>query len=177
VIGLGVVRVLGGVGTILDREDVTSYWVHTVWVCYFVFWLPYFWWFTFDWQHETTWTFLKFFFVVVFSMVAYLTTYVLVPTRVSDTSNLKDYYYRSRRRFFTLLTLLGVADVIDTVLKPGNLDDVGVTYPFVMAFLIIGSAVGIITSRARYHEIFTLAYVATVVCFGLGIYADVLPSG
>jgi len=73
VIGLGVVRVLGGVAAIIDRQDARSYWVHSAWVGYFVFYLPYFWWLTFDWRREELWTFPVFMFVVFFAMLAYLT--------------------------------------------------------------------------------------------------------
>lgn len=177
VIGLGVVRVLGGVAAILDREDVHSYWVHSTWVGYFVFWLPYFWWFTFDWRLVDTWTFPVFFFVVVFAMLAYLTVVVLVPTRDSDVKNLEAHFYRVRTRFFTLLALLMVADAIDTLLKPGNLADVGSTYWPVMGVIILGNIYGATTERRLFHQIWVIVMVMTTLTFGLGIWADIFPNG
>ena len=176
VIGLGVVRVLGGVATLLDRQESKAYWVHSTWVGYFIFWLPWFWWFEFDWRHETTWTFPVFFFVVIFAMLYYLAVVVLVPTREADYKDLESYFYRVRPRFFALLVLINIADVIDTFLKPGNLEDVGPTYLPVMAILIIGNVAASMTERRLFHQIWPIATGLMTVVFGLGIYADVFTT-
>ncbi len=173
VIGLGVVRVLGGVAAILNQKEVRSYWVHTTWIAYFVVWLPYFWWFTFDWRTEAIWTLPVFLFVVFFAMLAYLCTVVLVPTHRSDLENLEAYFYRARPRFFALYTILMVADVIDTVLKPGNLADVGASYFPVMAIVILGNLVGAVTENKRFHEIWVVVIVLITLSFGFGVWSDV----
>ena len=113
VIGLGVVRVLGGVAKLLDPQESKAYWLHSTWVAYFIFWLPWFWWFEFDWRFQTTWTFPVFFFVVLFAMLFYLAVAVLVPSREADYKDLESYFYRVRPRFFALMTLINIADVID----------------------------------------------------------------
>ena len=173
VIGLGVVRVLGGVAAIIDRQDARSYWVHSAWVGYFVFYLPYFWWFTFDWRREEVWTFPVFLFVVIFAMLAYLTVVVLVPTRDSDVADREAYFERVRPRFFALLVLLMIADVVDTLLKPGNLDDVGPTYGPVMAIMILGSIAGAVTDRRWFHKIWVVVMIILTLAFGLGLWADI----
>ncbi len=173
VIGLGVVRVLGGVAEILNRKEVRPYWVHSTWVAYFVVWLPYFWWFTFDWRFQETWTFSVFIFVVIFAMLVYLSTVLLVPTRRSELESLKDYFYRVRPRFFSVWALVMVADVIDTFLKPGNLADVGPSYLPVMAVIILGNVAGALTEHKRFHEFWVIATVVLTLTFGLGIWADV----
>ena len=176
VIGLGVVRVLGGVAKILDRQESKAYWVHSTWVGYFIFWLPYFWWFEFDWRLMTTWTFPVFFFVVLFAMLFYLTVAVLVPTRDADYKDLEAYYWRVRPRFFALMTLIHVADVIDAFLKPGNLEDVGPTYGPVMATYIIGSVVASLTENRLFHQIWVVVVGLMLIFFSLGIYADVFTT-
>jgi hypothetical protein len=173
VIGLAIVRVLGGVAEILNRREVRPYWVHSTWVAYFVVWLPYFWWFTFDWRLEETWTFPLFMFVVTFAMLAYLCVIVLVPTRRPDLENLEDYFYRARPRFFAIWALVMVTDVIDTFLKPGNLADVGPTYLPIMAIIILGHIVGALTENRRFHEIWVIATVVLTLTFALGVWADV----
>ncbi len=167
------VRLLGGVAEILDRKEVQPYWVHSAWVAYFVVWVPYFWWFTFDWRLEETWTFSLFLFVVVFAMLVYLCIVLLVPTRRSDLENLEDYFYRVRPRFFSVWALVMVADVIDSVLKPGNIADVGPSYFPVMAFIVLGNVVGALTDRKRFHEVWVVTTVVLTLTFGLGIWADV----
>lgn len=173
VIGLGVVRVLGGVAAIIDRQDARSYWVHSAWVGYFVFYLPYFWWFTFDWRREELWTFPVFLFVVFFAMLAYLTVVVLVPTRDSDVADREAYFDRVRPRFYSLFVLLMIADVVDTLLKPGNLDDVGSSYGPIMGFIILGNIVGAITERRLFHQIWVIVMILLTLTFGLGIWADI----
>jgi hypothetical protein len=176
VIGLGVVRVLGGVAKLLDRQESKAYWVHSTWVGYFIFWLPWFWWFEFDWRLQTTWTFPVFFFVVIFAMLFYLAVAVLVPTREADYKDLESYFYRVRPRFFVLLTLIYIADVIDAVLKPGNLEDVGPTYGPVMAIYIVGSVVASLTEHRLFHQIWVVVVGLMLVFFSLGIYADVFTT-
>jgi len=173
VIGLGVVRVLGGVAAIIDRQDARSDWVHSAWVGYFVFYLPYFWWFTFDWRHEEVWTFPVFMFVVFFAMLTYLTVVVLVPTRDSDVADREAYFDSVRTRFFSLLVLLMIADVIDTLLKPGNLDDVGSSYGPIMGIMILGSIFGAITGRRLFHQIWVVVMILLTLTFGFGLWADV----
>ena len=176
VIGLAVVRVLGGVGTILDRGRRGTYWVHTAWVGYFTVWLPYFWWFTFDWRREETWTFPVFFFVVLFAMLAYLSTFVLVPTADEDVSDLRGYFYRVRPQFFLLQALLVCADVVDTMLKPGNLEDVGPTYLPLMAAVIAGHLIAARTRNERYHQFWVLLIILVFATFSLRVYADVFSA-
>ena len=176
VIGLGVVRVLGGVAAIIDRQDARSYWVHSAWVGYFVFWLPYFWWFTFDWRHQETWTLPVFLFVVIFAMLAYLTVFVLVPTRDSEVADRAAYFDRVRPRFFSLFALLMIADVVDTLLKPGNLDDVGSSYGPIMGVIILGSIVGAINEHRLFHQIWVVAMIMLTLTFGFGIWADIFSS-
>jgi len=148
VVGLGVVRVLGGIGSILMGRG-KAYWVHTAWVAYFAIYLPYFWWFTFDWRRTDTWTLPVFLFVVFFAMLAYLTTFVLVPEEPADLEDREAYFFRVRPRFFSLLALFAMADVVDTILKPGNVEDVGPTYWPLMAVVIVGQITGARTDHRR----------------------------
>jgi hypothetical protein len=176
VIGLGVVRLLGGIVTLLDRQESKPYWVHSAWLGFLLVQLPYFWWFEFDWRQETTWTFPVFFFVIVFAMLYYLAVAVLVPTRDTDLKDLDAYFYRMRPRFFTFLVFTNFADVIDSFLKPGNLDDVGSTYLPVMAFVIIGNVTATLTGNRVFHQTWVVISLLIFTFFSLGIYADVFTS-
>ena len=109
-------------------------------------------------------------------MLYYLAVVVLVPTREADYKDLESYFYRVRPRFFSLLALINIADVIDTFLKPGNLEDVGPTYGPVMAILLIGNVVASMTERRLFHQIWLVATGLIIVVFSLGIYADVFST-
>jgi hypothetical protein len=101
---------------------------------------------------------------------------VLVPSREADYKELESYFYRVRPRFFALLTLIFIADVIDTFLKPGNLEDVGPTYGPVMATFIIGSVVASLTEHRLFHQIWVVIVSLLLFFFALGIYADVFTT-
>lgn len=138
--------------------------------------LPWFWWFQFDWRQETTWTFPVFFFVIVFAMLYYLSVAVLVPTRDSDFEDLDAYFYKMRSRFFAFLALRDVADVVDTYMKPGNLDDVGSTYLPAMTFVILGNVTASLTGNRVFHQAWVVIVALVFAIFSLGIYADVFTS-
>ena len=78
-----------------------------------------------------------------------------------------------RPRFFALVTLIYIADVIDAFLKPGNLEDLGPTYGPVMAISIIGNVVASLTGHRLFHQIWVVVVGLMLVFFSLGIYADV----
>lgn len=138
--------------------------------------LPYFWWFEFDWRQETTWTFPVFFFVIVFAMLYYLAVAVLVPTRETDFKDFDAYFYKTRPRFFTFMALINVADVIDSYLKPGNLEDVGSTYLPVMAFVTLGNVTAALIENRVFHQIRVVVSLLIFAFFSLGIHADVFTS-
>lgn len=169
-------RLLSGIVVLLDRQESKPYWVHSAWVVIHVFMLPWFWWFQFDWRQEMTWTFPVFFFVIVFAMLYYLAVAVLVPTRDADFKDLNTYFYKVRPRFFAFLTLINTADVIDTYLKPGNIEDVGPTYLPVMTFVIIGNMIAFLTENRIFHQVWVVITFLVFVFFSLGIYADVFTS-
>ena len=111
--------------------------------------------------------------VVTYAMLVYLAVFVLVPTRRSDLKNLKDYFYRARPRFFSIWALAMVADVIDTLLKPGNIADVGPTYLPVMAVVILGHIVAAFTANRRFHEIWVVTILFMNITFSYGLWVDV----
>ena len=173
VVGLAIVRILGGIAEILNRKEIRHYWIHTAWVLHFVVWLPFFWWFTFDWRLEETWTFPVFMLVVTYAMLVYLSVFVLVPTRRSDLENLEDYFYRARPRFFSIWALAMVVDVIDAIMKPGGLTDVGQTYLPIMGVVILGHVAAAYIENRRFHAIWVVLVISLNLTFSYGVWADV----
>ena len=110
-------------------------------------------------------------------MLAYLSTFVLVPTAEEDVSDLRGYFYRVRPQFFLLQALLVCADVVDTVLKPGNLEDVGRTYLPLMAIVTAGHLFAARTRNERYHQLWVVLIILVFATFSLRVYADVFTGG
>jgi len=66
-----------------------------------------------------------------------------------------------------------IADVIDTFLKPGNLEDVGVTYLPLMAFVVAGHLTAAITNNRLFHQLWVVVTLLIWALFSVGMYADV----
>ncbi|MDH3276159.1 MAG: hypothetical protein OEM99_16645 [Gammaproteobacteria bacterium] len=66
-----------------------------------------------------------------------------------------------------------IADVVDTLLKPGNLDDVGSSYGPIMGIIILGNIVGAITERRLFHQIWVIVLILLTLTFGLGNWVDI----
>jgi len=174
VMGLAVVRVLAGLVSTVTREGVKRYWVYTTWLLFFVGWLPYFWWFTFDWRLREVWTFPVFFFVVFYAMLVYVTLHLLVPDRTEEPEDYEAFFFKIRRRFFRLFVLIIVVDAVDSVLKGAqNLEGLGATFFPVTAVYIFGHTAASLTDNRRYHAAWVIAFFAMIVFFSLGFYADV----
>ncbi len=104
VIGLAVVHVLRGLVQLLGQAESKPYWIHTGWILYLIYWLPFFWWFTLDWQEQQTWVFPLFFFVVLYSMLVYVLCVVLIPLGDVSTRDMEVYYFENHRKLFSVWT-------------------------------------------------------------------------
>ena len=163
VVGLAVVRLLRGVVAIATGRGLRPYWIHTTWLAFHLIWLPYFWWFTLNWQTVEAWTFFPFFFLVGFSMIVFAAIAVLVPEKLSDSPDLKQYYFRVRRPFFLLMASISALDIVDTLLKGvDNLERVGgIPYIIFSSLVVVGHLVGSWTDSDRYHAIWVVLVVGS----------------
>ena len=175
VIGLAVVRLLRGVIELFTTEGIRPYWVHTAWLAFHLVWLPYFWWFTFGWRTQETWTYPLFLFLVAYSMVVYATIAALVPD--DPPADCEAYFFRVRRPIFGLLVTIMVMDGVDSILKgPENLDRLGPTYFPVLALWIAGHAYAAYSDSRRYHRIWVVVYFAVQTIWSMGVWAAVFGS-
>ena len=167
VLGIAVVQLLRGLVGFITLQGIKPYWVHSVWMFYFAIWLPYFWWFTLNWEAVEAWTFFPFLFLVGFSMVVFAVTAVLVPERLSKSPDLREYYYRIRRPFFLLMASISILDIVDTFLKGAdNLERLGgIAYVVYTSLMVVGNLVGSWTDSHRYHSIWVIIFVGGFLFF------------
>jgi uncharacterized membrane protein len=72
----------------------------------------------------------------------------------------KDYFYLRRRWIFSLIIAVSLWDFLDTYVKGTSyFESLGVIYPAIMAMIIIGSVIAIITTNERYHKIFSVIWI------------------
>ena len=179
VLGIAVVQLLRGLVGFITLQGIKPFWVHSVWMGYFVIWLPYFWWFTLNWETVKAWTFFPFFFLVGFSMIVFAAIAVLVPEKLSESPDLKQYYYRVRRPFFLLMASISALDIVDTLLKGvDNLERLGgIPYIIFSSLVVVGHIVASWTDSDKYHAIWVVLVVGTflISAFISGVALNYLP--
>jgi hypothetical protein len=108
ILALGMTRVLGGVGEMLQaRSRRRIYWVHAIWIVNLFLYLVVAWWIFYRWRNQQPWTFFLFVFVLISPTILYLASLLLFP-REGDVDLAVDYkthYYANHRAFFILFAL------------------------------------------------------------------------
>ena len=97
ILALGMTRVLGGVGEMLQaRSHRRIYWVHVVWIINLFLYLVIAWWIFYRWRNQQPWTFYLFVFVLISPTILYLALLLLFPRESDvDRPSLQDHYTRS----------------------------------------------------------------------------------
>jgi hypothetical protein len=82
---------------------------------------------------------------------------LLFPEDMADYTGFKDYFYSRRRWIFSLMTILFLADVADTLVKGGSyLHALGPAYYIRTALYILLSAAAIKIKNERFHAAFAI---------------------
>jgi hypothetical protein len=174
VIGLAVVHILRGVVQIFIDQEAKPFWIHTGWLFYLLYFLPFFWWFTFDWRHHETWTFPVFFFVVGYAMLVYAFCVTLLPSRAERGVDFEAYFFRNHRRIFSLWAFIKIVDVADSFLKgPENVAAMPGWYLWYAVFFIGSVVVGAVTPNRRYHALLIVGWLASILVDLSAGFADV----
>jgi phage-related holin len=133
------------------------YWVHLLWALFVFLYLIHFWWWEYRLGAIQQWTFPLYFFITLYAVIQFLLSVLLFLEEMADYSGFKDYFYSQRRWIFTLMTILFVADVIDTVIKSsGYLRALGPAYYVRTALYILLSAAAIKIKNERFHAAFAV---------------------
>ena len=120
ILALGMTRVLGGVGEMLQaRSHRRIYWVHVIWIVNLFLYLVIAWWIFYRWRNQEPWRFLLFVFVLISPTILYLASLLLFPREgdVDLAVNYKTHYYANHRAFFVLFALFTPVDFVDSLLK------------------------------------------------------------
>ncbi len=167
VLGLGITRVLTGVGQVLQlRGQARLYWVHLVWTLNLFLYLILNWWILFRWSTFTAWSFFTFLFVLLSPTVGFLLAVLLFPDRVEPGLDLRAHFFANHRWFFALAALLMPIDAADTLLKGwDHFVAQGPIYVITLVLLFVLCGVGAGTARPRYHAFFALFFLVYLLTF------------
>src|SRR5215475_1249206 len=118
ILGLGVAHLLRGVARIVQHpRKYKIYWVHLVWTLFLFLYLIHFWWWEFYLQKVAQWTFPLYFFIAIYATLLYLLCSLFYPDEMGEYDGYRGFFYSRRQWIFTLMALLFVADIVDTLIK------------------------------------------------------------
>jgi hypothetical protein len=171
IIGLGLTRILQGVGGLLEaRGRVRVYWVQLVFTGIILVGHLQFWWLFWSSRQVEAWSFFPFLFLLLQPIILYLLAGLCFPDFSERGSiDFRDFYYRNHRWFFGLLALLMVLITLRDILfrsvpwiSQGNAVKVGV---------LLIAVIGVISGRSWIHAILALlgatAMLIALFTFGL----------
>jgi hypothetical protein len=153
ILGLGVARLLDGLATIAQHPKKTKiYWVHLLWAAFLFLYMIHFWWWEVRLSGIKQWTFPLYLFIALYAVIMFLLCVFLFPGEMAEYEGFKDYFYSRRQWIFGLLTLLFIADLVDTFIKGREyVRALGAFYDVRTALYILLSALAVKTKNEKYH--------------------------
>jgi hypothetical protein len=158
IVGLGLTHLLRGVARIVEHpRQVRVYWVHLLWVLSMFLYLLHFWWWEFRLGSVSHWTFNQYFFIAIYGLLLYLVCALLLPERLEDYRDYRDYFYSRRRWLFAILALVYLVDLGDTWLKGEDyFHGLGTEYLVRNTCYFVACLLAIAVRSPVYHAIFVV---------------------
>ena len=106
--GLGIVRIVGGLGELLRRReslDISYYWVHSLLVLFQLLAHILLWWSYIGLRDIESINFLQYLYVLIGPILLFLATSLLMPDFTGNTLDLRADYWRSRKSYYSILTV------------------------------------------------------------------------
>ncbi|TDK18868.1 hypothetical protein E2F46_17150 [Luteimonas aestuarii] len=159
VVGLAFTHLLRGLARMIEAPgERRVYWVHLVWVASMLLFLVHFWWWEFGLSGIVRWRFDMYVFITGYALLLYLLCALVLPERMADHSDYRDYFYSRRRWFFGALALAYLVDFGDTWMKgAAYFHAFGNEYVVRNIAYIVASLVAIATRNPVYHGTFAVA--------------------
>ena len=126
VVGFGITHILAAIGSAIHRirghgPPIRLELTYLCWVGTMFVWLISFWWWEFKFSKlDIEWAVGLYLFIIGYAVCLYLASVVLVPSRMEGVDDSYEYFFKGRKWFFSLLTLVVLIDVVDTYLKGPN---------------------------------------------------------
>jgi hypothetical protein len=165
---------LGVSRLIQDPESARPYWVHLSWVLtmfvYSVFW----WWWEFSLNEIEVWTFGAYLLVVLYAFLIFLMCALLSPVNVSGYDEFEEYYYAKRAWIFGTFLVMQFVDLGVSLIK--GMDyflELGALFYVGEFFIIVFSAMAIVTRNKSFHAAFVLALLTFLVIQGFLFYGTI----
>lgn len=142
--GLGLTLLIRSIGQLIEaREDVQTYWVHSVWVG-IIFLVHITNWFAFwEFRHVAVWSVAKFLLLLSLPTLLYLVSHISVPEVVANGTryDMRAYFYKRHRIIMGLLSITMVLNLVNDYFLHGFLEfsEVNVVRFFAFCVVSIGA--------------------------------------
>ena len=167
VLGLGIARILSGLGALLqNRSKRTIYWVHSLWGFNVLLFLLLNWWILYRWHAQSNWTFFLFIFILISPILSFLLSVLLFPDSLASINDFKHHFYQNHHWFFAIAAALPLLDAADTLLKGwDHFISQGAIYPTTIGLIFILSLIAAMTKKERYHKFFAVFFLVYILVF------------
>ena len=162
VVGLGITRLLGGLGRAIEiRGQFKGYWVQTLWSVNIGMWFLVFWWVVvFSYQGLERWVFINFIHLLLYATLLYLQSVLIIPRDLKPGTDLEEHFFKVRPWFFAFAALTSLVELIDSFMHGlDNLLSFGPIYLLMQTGGVVFSLVAARTTNRRFHAVWS------VVCF------------
>ncbi|HEY0368074.1 MAG TPA: hypothetical protein VGC85_00625 [Chthoniobacterales bacterium] len=164
IIGLAMTEILQGLRrAMLSHATIKRYWPTRVWAVTILLVCTQTWWAMFDLRQRHDWEFDQFLVLLVQTILLYLAAGLVFPEfERGEDVDLREHYFRQRKRFFALLIVMVVTSVgRDWVFNHSLPDRDNLIFHCIY---FVSAAIALLTAREWYHK-FTAVLVAAVFSF------------
>ena len=165
VVGLGITRLLGGLGRAIEiRSSLKGFWIQTVWSINVGLWLVIFWWIVvFSYQNHDRWLFVNFVHLLLYATLLYLQAVLIIPRAMEPGTNLEEHFFKVRPWFFGIGALLSLVELVDSLMHGlDNLLSFGPMYLMMHVGGVGFSLVAARTTSRRFHAAWCLVAFVTM---------------
>ncbi|MDQ6809880.1 MAG: hypothetical protein M3Z64_10745 [Verrucomicrobiota bacterium] len=163
IIGLAVTEILQGFRQrLLAHGSVRNYWPSRLWAATILLVCAQTWWAMFGLRSRHDWTFEEFLVLLVQTILLYLVAGLVFPDFATDeTVDLREHYFRQRKRFFGLLIAVALVSICRDLVFNHALPD-RTNLAFHITYIVIAVS-AILTANEWYHKALALFTAAAFV--------------
>jgi hypothetical protein len=156
VLALALAQLLRGITEIVTNPN--RYWIHTAWVAMMMLFVVQYWWAYWDFSAVSSWTLLRFVYVLLAPVLLFLSTYLLLPVYRPKDPDWQVHFFSIR--FWLFLTLIA-ASLVGT-LGSWVLLGASLLHPYrvFQAMMLALLVVGLISKKHRVHGPLVIVYMS-----------------
>jgi len=115
IFGLAISRLISGIGLAFRQiKSKKYYWLHGIWMVNMLILLSANWWSLYAWSKFENWNIIYFGLLIIYTISLFLISDFLVPQKLDNTLNTKEYFNDNKTYFLVLVLISLVVDFFET---------------------------------------------------------------